>query len=94
MWSQQERPAPRRTAGRGFEGRSVWGFAAQVAEELWEVQCIQMPGAVGSEPSHRDMHNALKTFRNIDFLQVQRFHRTKNKNKKQQKKQTKQNKLG
>lgn len=61
-----------------------------MAEELWEVQCIQMLGAVESEPSHRDMHNSLKTFRNIYFLQVQRFHRTKKNPKKTKTK----NKLG
>lgn len=56
-WSQQERPASSLTAGRRFKGRSVWGFQAQVTEELWEVQCIQMPGVVGSELSYKDMHN-------------------------------------
>lgn len=28
--------------GRRFEGRSVWGFQAQVTEERWEVQCFQI----------------------------------------------------
>lgn len=29
-----------------------------MTEELWEVQCIQMPGVAGSELSYKDMHDS------------------------------------
>lgn len=29
-----------------------------MTEELWEVQCIQIPGDDGSEPSYKDMNNS------------------------------------
>lgn len=50
-----------------------------MTEELWEVQCIQMPGVVGgSELSYKDMHNSERHLE-IYFFKSSAFDWTKNK---------------